>query len=608
MKRIAVRLLHFLDLAPSHPRGVAEPRTNSRARAGRNTRTKLSDLENHSTDAATRIRLWVMRCSWACGSFGSIVFSLAVGCGGGSEKSGATAGSANLGGSANASGGAVASGASGGSLNASGGASASGGGTASAGGQAGSAQAGTSSSNPGSGAFRYGINAGYPNPAFNDQDLAGLAVRAGATSERVSLPEQHLAQWGYMIERADVEAYRSLGMGELVGFLTAPTRAHSTAPSSVPDSDVSLYIPQNLYEPITTSDGQINPNNYWASYVYQTVSIYGDRIKVWEIWNEPDWVSDWQVTERWATAAPTSADLPRFHGSVFDYVRMLRVSHEAARLADPSAKIATGGLGYPNFLDAVLRYTDEPKTGAIDADHPATGKAYIDVLSFHHYPIYTAGNSEAGVDGFLSQRQAFAKLVDAAGIHVDWECTETGAPHVTLDSVPSGTDYARNYLMKVMTLAQTVGLGGVHWFVLSDAKAPGASTDPYAFMGLYQPVGTLDSPQKALLTDTGKAYKTLTTALAGSAYDAAGTAALALPSGARGAQFLSESGKRSLVLWAVPASGSENGALEIDIPSSNGFSELRWDASATGTSRDVPASAGSAHLVLDGIPTVFVEK
>ncbi|MGC4095399.1 MAG: hypothetical protein QM756_47240 [Polyangiaceae bacterium] len=457
------------------------------------------------------------------------------------------------------------------------------------------------------GAFRYGFNAGYPNPAFNDQDLAGLGVRSGVTSQRVSLPEQHLDKWGYEIELSDVKGYRALGMGELVGFLTSPTRAHSSAPTSATDDQVGFYIPKNLYEPIVGSDGKVNPDNYWANYVFRAVSTYGEWIKVWEVWNEPDWVADWQTTLGWTTSAPTAAQLPRFNGSVFDYVRMLRVSQVAARLADPKAKIATGGLGYASFLDAVLRYTDEPTQGKIDGDHPSTGAGYIDVLSFHHYPIYTTGNSEAGVDGFLKQQQTFAALVNKAGISVGWECTETGAPHVALTGVPSGPDYAKNYLMKAMTLAQSVGIGGVHWFNLADGKAAGASTDPYAFMGLYMPVGSLSKASDATLNDSGVAYATLTQLLRDARYDADSSAAVSLPATARGAVFSKGDGKRVFVLWAVPTAGSESGSAELDLGVDGALNMHTWDFSKTQKSQAVTVTGGFAHVVLEATPRLFVE-
>lgn len=457
------------------------------------------------------------------------------------------------------------------------------------------------------GAFRYGVNAGYPNPNFDDQDLLGLELRAGSTSQRVSLPETHLERWGYDIEVADVTAYRQQGMGELVAFLTSPTREHSTAPDSVEDWELAFYAPKNLYEPVTV-DGQLNPDNYWANYVYRTVSIYKPWIGIWEIWNEPDWVGDWQVTQDWDETAPTADELPHWNGSIYDYVRLLRVSREAAQLADPNAKIATGGLGYASFLDAVFRYSDDPETGEVSDAYPATGSAYVDVVSFHHYPIYSAGNSEVGVDSFLNQRAAMANVVEAHGAEVQWECTETGAPHVASGDLPGGDAYARNYLLKTMTLAQSIGLGGVHWFALSDGDVAGASTDPYDYMGLYQSVSELAEPSDSVLTQTGSAYATLTSHLRELSYDAAKTAALELPTDVRGAAFSAPGTQRTLVLWAVPNAGEEEASTTMSVETESGFTVYAFDAASTGDSERVEAETGHAALVLDGAPQIFVEE
>ena len=56
------------------------------------------------------------------------------------------------------------------------------------------------------------------------------------------------------------------------------------------------------------------------------------------------------------------------HQILFEYIRLLRVTRAAARLADPGARIAVGGLGYPSFLSALLRYTDNPDDGSVSAD------------------------------------------------------------------------------------------------------------------------------------------------------------------------------------------------------------------------------------------------
>jgi hypothetical protein len=463
---------------------------------------------------------------------------------------------------------------------------------------------GLTSEVPLGGFFRYGFNAGFPNSNWSDPDFAALGSERGCNSQRVSLPETHLAKWGWEIERSDLAKYDTLGLSGHVGFLTSPTREHSTAPSSAKDWELIHYIPKNLHEPILTDEGSINPENYWAKYVYETVKTYKDYIKIWEIWNEPDWVSDWKVTQDWATAAPTSEDLPRFNGSIYDYVRMLRVSKIAANLADPDAKIATGGIGYASFLGAILRYTDNPVDGSPTTKYPKTGAAYVDVISFHHYPIYTSGNSDAAVDGYLKQIEDLKRESIAGDASVvGWETTETGAPHGKVGDFPGGETYALNYLMKVMALGQARGIDGIDWFVLSDGETPDAATDPYDLMGLYEPVANLDSPEDAKPTKTGIAYATLSSILNGARYDADTTASLPLSDAVRGAAFRNREGHSVLVLWARDSDQDETASATASLPTAASYDVYDWDYSATGKK----ASIGAGEpLALIATPRLFV--
>jgi hypothetical protein len=237
--------------------------------------------------------------------------------------------------------------------------------------------------------FRYGANLGHPNAAWGDDVHAGLAAASGVRSLRVKLPAAHLERWGDAIEVADLEAYAALGLHSHVGYLTgAATAEQSLKPSGEPDWKLEWYPPRNLHEPIFLPGGEVNPDNHWADYVRRVVSTYSPWIRVWHVWNEPDWVADWQVTLTWDTEPPAAEDLPRWNGSIFDYIRMLRITHEVARQVDPWALVATGGLGYASFLDAILRYTDDPVDGSVNADHPLTGGAYVDVLDLHYYPVF----------------------------------------------------------------------------------------------------------------------------------------------------------------------------------------------------------------------------
>ena len=530
---------------------------------------------------------------------------LGLGCGDGGE-SGGEGGSSGGGGT----GGAGASGGEGGDggTGLSGGTGGGTGGTGATGGSGGTA--GTGGSDPSLGLpVRFGINGGHRNQAWGDATQAQLYVKGGCNSSRVSLPERHLDQWGYEIEVADMQAYASLGLANHVAFLTSPIRAHSTAPSSAADWELVHYKPANLYEPVTLPNGAINPDNYWGAYVHKTVATYKSWVKVWEIWNEPDWVDTWSYTQTWDTEPPTAEQLPRFRGSIYEYVRMLRVSREAALLADPEAKIATGGLGYDTFLAAILRYTDNPVDGSITAEYPETGGAYFDVVSFHHYPLYTPGNSEAAVEGYVSHYERMAgRLADAGVTGKTFVTTESGAPHVELPGTPSGEAYARNYLVKAMTLAHAVGVNGIDWYVLSDYAAPGSTDDAYGWMGLFEDIEQLGTPGEAVPTPTGIAYATLGKLLAGARHDPTATSALDLGGSVGGAAFRSPAAKGLYVLWAKATGTGEDASATYNLAASGPHRVHAWDHSATQASETLAPASGVITLSLSGSPVIVTEE
>jgi hypothetical protein len=501
-----------------------------------------------------------------------------------------TGGGGTTGGSATTTGGASGSGTAGG------------GGTTSAGssGSAGSAGASGSGSQGPASPFRYGINFGHLNASWGDAEDATLAAKAGARSARLKLPETHLTTWGYEIEVGDMKSYAALGLHDHVAFLSTPTREHSTLPAGEPDWKLEWYKPSKLYEPITLPNGEINPDNPWAIYVYKTVSTYKDWVHVWQVWNEPDWTGDWNVTLTWDTQSPQAKDLPRWNGSIFEYVRLLRVTTEAAKKADPNAKIALGGVGYPSFLGALLRVTDEPNGGAVTADYPKKGGDYFDVLDFHYYPVFSPGSSDVGVDGFLSLRDKMASELTKAGVDgKSWNVTETGAPSEAVGKAPGGVAYARNYLTKVMVQAQAKGIGGVDWFLLANTAA---SDDSFARMGLYEPISGLASTNDAKRTPTGTAYATLSKTLSDAHFDAAATAALGTPAaGVAAYAFVGSSGQRTVVAWARTGT-TEEAQGSVSFPATGPVQRVEWD----GATSTLTPSGGTLTAPVTGSPSFFV--
>ncbi|MBC8249493.1 MAG: hypothetical protein H8E90_07425, partial [Anaerolineales bacterium] len=141
--------------------------------------------------------------------------------------------------------------------------------------------------------------------------------------------------------------------------------------------------PQNLYQPVF-DDGtdipgpgkSINPNNYWARFVFDMVSRYrpggwfatqegwpeGMGVSHWEIWNEPDFSFFWS-------------------GTVEEYFRLLKVGYLAAKFADPDCTVLVGGLAnyfdaswFPRLLDAIGGDPDR-----------VVNNWYFDVVATHSY-------------------------------------------------------------------------------------------------------------------------------------------------------------------------------------------------------------------------------
>jgi hypothetical protein len=120
----------------------------------------------------------------------------------------------------------------------------------------------------------------------------------------------------------------------------------------------------------------INPDNPWANFVMQTVARYkpggvlalqedwpaNQGIRVWEVWNEPDFELFWS-------------------GSIEDYARLLKVAYIVAKNVDPNAQMMFGGLLFQtqdNWLARVL---------AIFEDDPLVEKFnwYHDIVAVHSY-------------------------------------------------------------------------------------------------------------------------------------------------------------------------------------------------------------------------------
>ncbi len=495
------------------------------------------------------------------------------------------------------------------SSGAGGGAAAGGGGAGRGGGGGESGGAGTGGAGgegAGGGArFTYGLNLGYYNPQLSDREASQLGLAAGARSHRHKLTEPFLDRWGDDIHVEELRDMLASGEQELVCFLIGAAEGHSTAPAGSADWEREHYAPKNLYEPIFTETGAVNPNNYWAAFVERVVRTYGPYIHTWEVWNEPDQVhGNWQAAQTWRTQPPQPTDLVWWNDTLYAYIRLLRITHEVVRRLDPQGKVALGGIGHPSFLAALLRYTDEPTSGKLDAEHPRQGDAYFDVVSYHYYPIFSSGNSDEGARGLVSLGQELRAELDAAGVTgKSFIVTESGAPRFAVGGRPGGPRYAVHYLMKAMSLAQHAGVRRVDWFILGDAAEPGASTDAFDYMGLYGNLTSVSSPTEAQLTDTGVAYATLSGLLTGATTLATGTSTS--PGAPQVVALRTREGRPAYVTWMDAASGEDARGV-VELPSSGEGSLYAWDYSRTGQVTRLAPTAGQLRVELTSAPLIVL--
>lgn len=461
--------------------------------------------------------------------------------------------------------------------------------------------------------FLYGSNMGT-YPGWSDQQLAELLIGnpdrgiagAGVNSLRPAMYDHFVERWGYGVRVSAFETYRQLGGKDHTIFLSGPDAAHRE--QTMHCDGVQSQTFANLYEPIWLAPGEVNPNNYYANYVYNVVKTYSPYVKYWEVWNEPDYTNNWQASQSWDQADPNPCDLTNFAAPIQSYVRMLRITHEIVRHLDDDALVCVGGLGYPRFLDAILRNTDNPNGGGVSAEYPKKGGDWFDCLSYHVYPMYYVGNnphSDAAAAAVVNHKDAFQAVLDKYGYNgttspkKPFIITESNIPRRPIGGYLGGDEVQRNFLVKAAVLAQKAGISGLYVYGLSESRPIGQASNPYEAMGFYEHV--TGTPYNASITPGGVAWRTVSQQLGARRYDPAATASLQLPAHIDGGAFYSEIDKDYVyVLWAKTSGSSEDATAEYRFPESFNI------AKATGFDWENKPSSISGTVSLSGSPLFVI--
>lgn len=201
----------------------------------------------------------------------------------------------------------------------------------------------------------FGVNHAWPWP-----HLERLAVAAGigwARDWSIKWQDVQPAEGApFDFTATDIQIDRALGFGQQVlGLLPFPSANwSSSAPPEVvagedyPDSRARMaFAPRDEAE--------------FAHWVGETVWHYRDRIKWWQVFNEPLY---------------TDYSLPGQHGYTgADYARWVKVFCEAAKAADPDCFVLAGIGAWPTYGNR--HFATMFEAGALD---------YLDAVDVHVYP------------------------------------------------------------------------------------------------------------------------------------------------------------------------------------------------------------------------------
>ena len=486
--------------------------------------------------------------------------------------------------------------------------------------------------------FGYGVNMGY-FPLWKDKQLADIAIGnavlqvAGiaANALRVALPEHFVEQYGYDIRISEFQHYKNIGSGHNTVFIGYPSPAHRDSTRYCTDHQNACFA--NLYENIWDNGENgtpINDNNYFAAYLYRLVKDYGEYVTFWEIWNEPDfdytnhaWLPPGKDGSWWDVPPPPCQNALK--APIYHYIRMLRISYEIIKSMAPNDYVAIGGLGYPSFLDAVCRYTDNPDEGKVSKEYPLKGGAYFDCMSFHAYPHIDGSLRQWSNDirGFVYERHSDKAIDGLRRLHGEFKAvlqkygygnsfpqkvfilTECNIPRKAFRDFIGSEEAQVNFTIKALVLAQQLGICQYDVYNLAESNSPEKANNEFELMGLYQNLNDTP-PGEQKPTASGIAFETTASSLKETTYDAEQTKALLIPEGIRGAAFRHSDHDYTYVLWAKTSTDQSEEtkpkkyAFPKDFDARRIFVK-RWDYAST---KKVDILNGN-EITLDGSPVFF---
>jgi PKD repeat protein len=436
-----------------------------------------------------------------------------------------------------------------------------------------------------------------------DEGIRGVGVKA----LRLGMFESYTAFAGFQEQIPAYQYFEYLGMAEhtlIVGF---PSDAKCDTTFHCSNQQSELFA--NMYEPIWDNGANgtpINEDNYYAAYLWNLAINYKDYVRFWEIWNEPGfdytgglgWLPQ-GVPGNWWDEDPDPCDY-KLRAPIQQYVRLLRISWEVIKSVDPDGYVVVSGTGYPAFLDAILRNTDNPNGGEVTADFPQKGGAYFDVMGYHSYPHFDGSvqkwndttqswdytrHLDGAAEGLLETKDMFDLVLKNHGYGIDfpeklWMISEVNLPRKEFGNFMGSAESQRNFVQKAVVACMMNEIWQLQIYKLSEDTDFDNAYGEFDLMGLYK-VLDYNNLYFQEANEEGIAYKTVSDILYQKIYDADRTAALNLPDNIGGGAFKDEHGNFTYSLWAKTETDmSENASATYSFPTNLNILRLvkrEWD-------------------------------
>ncbi|HEX7009769.1 MAG TPA: beta-galactosidase, partial [Phycisphaeraceae bacterium] len=163
----------------------------------------------------------------------------------------------------------------------------------------------------------------------------------------------------------------------------------------------------------------------WRRYVEAVARRYGDRIRVWEVWNEPN-----STTFFRPAPGMSRAD---------SYAQLLAAAYETLKRVDPEAKVMIGGFTPKHWLPDQPHLHEATFMEAIYRQQPVP----FDILGYHPYTApHTETTNRASVEKYLRLPGPCWEAMRAHGEEgkPTW-MTEMGTPTMSFMSADRAAEY-----------------------------------------------------------------------------------------------------------------------------------------------------------------------